>query len=200
MTEMKPWQTLRSRLMLDHSPWLRVYADDVELPDGRVIEGYLRLEARGYAMIVPVDKDSRIGFIRSYKRGVNDIDMQPPAGMLESGEDPFETAQRELKEEMGCVASQWIPLGAYIIGGNVGMGRAHLFLATGCEQITEPDSGDLEEQEVVWLPMHEARRRWIEGEFRQIATMAALGLAFAHLDPDETLQDSTDYDQGEIEA
>lgn len=200
MTDLKPWQTLRSHLLLDHSPWVRVYADDVELPDGRVIEGYLRMEAQGYTMIVPVDNKGRIGLIRSYKRGVNKIDMQPPAGMIESDEEPLETAKRELMEEMGCVASQWISLGAYVIGGNVGMGRAHLFLATGCEQIAEPDSGDLEEQELVWLPVHEARRRWLEGSFGQIATMAALGLAFAHLESDESPYISPDTDHSELRA
>jgi ADP-ribose pyrophosphatase len=177
----QPWQTLNSRLLLDRSPWLRVLAEDVQLPDGRVVEAYLRLDTPDYAMVVPVDAGGRVGFIRSYKRGVDAIDMQPPAGMIEPGEDPLAGAQRELFEEMGCRASSWEPLGKYVIGGNMRGGWAHLFLARDCRQVAAPNSGDLEEQEVIWLPESEARGLWAAGELAQMSSAAALGLAFAHL-------------------
>jgi ADP-ribose pyrophosphatase len=179
---LQPWQTLNSRLLLDRSPWLRVLAEDVQLPDGRVVEAYLRLDTPDYIMVVPVGEDGRIGFIRSYKRGVDGIDLQPPAGMIEPGEDPLASAQRELLEEMGCQATSWTGLGRYVIGGNMRGGWAHLYLATGCRQVTAPDSGDLEEQEVVWLPPAEARGLWAGGVLAQMSSAAALGLAFAHLD------------------
>jgi ADP-ribose pyrophosphatase len=180
--ELKPWRTLQRKMVLDHSPWMRVYADDVELPDGRVIEGYLRLESPGYAMIVPVDTDQRIAMIRSYKRGVDAIDMQPPAGIIEPGEDPLATAKRELIEEIGCSASDWIALGTYVLGGNFFGGLAHLYLALGCRKIAEPNPDDLEEQEVVWLSKDQAIHRWRSAEFHQLSTAAILGLAFSYLD------------------
>jgi len=178
---LQPWQTLNSRLLLDRSPWLRVLAEDVQLPDGRVVEAYLRLDTPDYIMVVPVDEGGRIGFIRSYKRGVDDIDLQPPAGMIEPGEDALASAQRELLEEMGCQADSWQGLGKYVIGGNMRGGWAHIFLATGCRQVAAPDSGDLEEQEVVWLSEPEAQALWAGGELAQMSSAAALGLAFAHL-------------------
>jgi ADP-ribose pyrophosphatase len=161
---------------------MRILIDDVELPDGRVIKGYLHLDAPGFAMIVPIDRQGKMGFVRSYKRGVDGIDTQPPAGMIDAGEDPAETAKRELLEELGCEASNWRALGAYTIGGNVGGGQAHIFLATECIQIAEPCSDDLEEQEISWISREEAFARWKQGEFKQLATAAALGLAFAHMD------------------
>ena len=56
-----------------------------------------------------------------------------------------------------------------------------MYLATGCHQVVEPDSGDLEEQEVVWLSLEEVHRRWTDGKFRQMASVAALALAFNRL-------------------
>ncbi|HEX9797349.1 MAG TPA: NUDIX hydrolase [Anaerolineales bacterium] len=179
---MRPWRTLRSQQLLDRSPWLRVLADEIELPDGRVVKDYLRLETPDYAVIVPVDERGRLGLIRSYKRGPDAIDLQPPAGTIETGELPLETARRELLEETGCTASDWTSLGHYVLMGNMRGGSAHLFLATGCRQVAEPNSGDLEEQEVLWLPQAEVARLWRGGQLGQLGAVAALGLALAELD------------------
>ena len=182
MPDLTPWETLKRTLLLDRSPWMQVFEDDVRLPDGRIIEGYLRLETSGYVMIVPVRPDGHIGLVRSYKRGVDGVDIQPPAGVLEPGEDPLEAAKRELKEELGCMATTWYELGDVVLSGNYFAGYAHFFLATGCREIAEPDSGDLEEQEVIWLPLEETRRSWSEGDFHQVGAVAALGLAFQKID------------------
>lgn len=190
MSELKPWKTLKRETLLEKMPWMRIYSDDVELPDGRVIEGYLRLESPSFVMIVPVDRRGRIGLVRSYKRGVDGIDTQPPAGIIEADEPPLGAAKRELIEELGCTADKWQTLGAFVLGGNFGGGPAHFFLAQGCKQVQEPDSGDLEEQQVLWLSQEETMQHWIEGRFQQIASAAALGLAFAHLEG--TVDDTTD--------
>lgn len=179
---MKRWQTLASRLLLDRSPWLRVYAEDVQLPEGQVVQDYLRLKTPDFVVIVPVSRQGQIGLIRSYKRGPDRIDLQPPAGMIEENEEPRMAAQRELLEETGCRAERWQDLGDYVLAGNMRGGFAHLFLATGCQQVQPPDSGDLEEQELVWMSREQAAALWRGGEMAQLGSAAALGLALAHLE------------------
>jgi 8-oxo-dGTP pyrophosphatase MutT (NUDIX family) len=139
-----PWHITRSELLLDRSPWMRIFSDDVQLPDGTIVDGYLRLESRGYVMVVPIDDERRIGLVRSYKKGVGAIDIQPPAGVLEPDEDVLTSAKRELREELGCEAASWHSLGTYTISGNYGAGKVHFYLAVGAHQIAEPDSGDLD--------------------------------------------------------
>jgi ADP-ribose pyrophosphatase len=150
------WQTVKRELVFERRPWVRLYSDDVRLPDGRVVEGYLHLDTPGYAVIVPVDEQGRIGLVRSYKRGVDGVDVQPPAGVLDPGD---------------------TPLGS----GNYGAGLAHIFLATGCRTVTEPDSGDLEQQQVLWVDRDTVRAAWVAGAFQQLGTAAALGLALEKL-------------------
>lgn len=182
MTELKHWHTVERRLLLDRSPWMRVYEDDVKLHDGRVVHDYLRLESPGYAMIVPLDHAGQIGLVRSYKRGVEAVDVQPPAGVIDAGEDPYTCAQRELLEEIGCRADQLHALGTFVLSGNYFAGMAHFYLATGCRQVAEPNSGDLEEQQIVWLPWQDARQRWSDGKYLQMSSVAALGLAFTAIE------------------
>lgn len=191
VSQLENWKTLHRTLLLDRSPWLRVYEDDLQLPNGDVVEGYIHLQTPGYAMIVPVNERGEIGLVRSYKRGVDGVDLQPPAGVIEE-RDPLDTAKRELLEETGCEAENWITLGSVVLHGNYGGGRAHFFLATGCRQVQEPNSGDLEEQEVVWLPLEQVRQHYQRGNFQQMGATAALGLAFARLSAPETAPDEFD--------
>jgi ADP-ribose pyrophosphatase len=178
---LEAWQTVKRELVFEHLPWMRLFQDEVRLPGGRVVHGYLHLETPGYALIVPVDASGRIGLVRSYKRGVGAVDVQPPAGVLDAGDTPLGTARRELLEELGAEAETWHPLGSYVMSGNYGAGLAHLFLATGCRVVTEPDSGDLEEQQVLWVDADTVRAAWAAGAFRQLGTAAVLGLALEML-------------------
>jgi ADP-ribose pyrophosphatase len=181
--EHRPWKTLRRQLLLDRSPWLRVVADDIELPDGRFVEGYLRLETHDHVVEVPRTSDGRLLLLRSYKRGPDAVDLQPPAGMIEADEAPAEAAARELLEETGYEAAEWTFLARCVLGGNLGAGWAHLFLATGCRNVSTPASGDLEAAEIVLLTLDETRRRWRNGEFLQLGSVAAIGMALDHLQP-----------------
>ena len=138
-------------------------------------------------MVVPIDDEKRIGLVRSYKKGVDAIDNQPPAGVLEPDEDVLTSAKRELREELGCDATSWQSLGTYTISGNYGAGKVHFYLATGAHQVVKPDSGDLEEQEVVWLPMEKVHEMWASGQMKQLGSMAALGLALSRIASNHTM-------------
>jgi len=184
MGSLEQWKTLSSRVLVNQPPWMKVLADEVQLPDGRVVQDYMRVEAPDSVMIVPINDEGQAGMIRSYKRGLDEVDIQPPAGMIENGEEALLTAKRELREECGCTANSWKDLGTYVLGGNYGGGWVHLFLAEQASIVAEPDPGDLEEMEVLWIALDDLKTRWLRGDFRQIASAAAIGLALMHLDGD----------------
>jgi ADP-ribose pyrophosphatase len=176
------WKILSSKTVFEQIPWLRVVAETIELPDGRLVEDYLKLEAPDFVMIVPVNKHHQIGLIRSYKHGLRGIDLQPPAGYLEAEENPLDAAKRELLEETGCESQEWQNLRTYVISGNRGAGSTHFFLAKNCIQITDPDPGDLEAQEVIWMDVPEVENMLLTGQFLQLSSVAILGLALRYLE------------------
>jgi ADP-ribose pyrophosphatase len=181
MSDFKSWKIIHRKLILDRSPWLRVHEDQIALPDGQIVHGYLHLEQPDFVIVVPVQASGLIGLIRSYKHGVGAVDLHPPAGYLETGEDVLSAAKRELLEETGCEAEGWDELGSHAVSGNRGSGVAHIFLAIDCQQVSLPDSGDLEEQEVVWLPVDDVYKLWTAGKFSQVTTVAAIGLSLDRL-------------------
>jgi ADP-ribose pyrophosphatase len=176
--ELTPWKVLRTQDVLDCSPWFRVLADDVQLPEGRVVQGYYRIESLDFVMIFPLADDGRVLALRGYKHGPGRVMYQLPAGYMDQeGETALLCAQRELLEETGHAAEQWLSLGSLSVDGNRGLGHAHLFMARGLRAVAAPDSGDLETLALHWLPLDELRQLWRAGEFDNTAASALIGLA-----------------------
>jgi ADP-ribose pyrophosphatase len=173
----RPWRTRDRRVLLERPPWFRVGTQEVELPDGTVLHDYNWIEMRSFSIVVPLLDGGRTILVRSYKLGVGAVSLSLPAGYLEDGEAPLDGARRELLEETGHAADDWVPLGRYVVDGNYGSGAMHAFLARGARAIQPPDSGDHEEQELIVLPFDEALARLRAGEVAQLSTAAALGLA-----------------------
>ena len=179
------WQILTERLLVDRPPWLRLSEQDVQLPDGRVIEGYLVAQAPPYAVIFAVDSDGRIVTVEEYKHGPGRVVVHLPAGYLEPGEDPLLAAQRELREETGYAAAGWQLLGVFCEDGNRGLGWGHHYLAQGAHLVTTADPGDLSEIRTVLLTPAEVRQAVYEGRVAvaDIVACIMLGLdAITHND------------------
>jgi ADP-ribose pyrophosphatase len=176
------WEIVQRKILLDRKPWMRVLAEDVRLPDGRNIPDYLHRELPDFVVILAQLSWGEIGLIRSYKHGLREVDIQPPAGYLEPGEGPLACAQRELREETGLTSPRWLSPGEFSLSGNRGGCTVHILLAKSCQIASAPVSDDLEEQEVPWLPIEQIREMWLRGSFKQLGSIAALGLALTHLE------------------
>jgi len=173
----KPWRVLSRRVLLERPPWFTVGAQDVELPSGEVLRDFNWITMRSFAIVVPLLEGDRTILARSFKLGVGAVSLSLPAGYLEDGEAPLAGAKRELLEETGHEAVDWMPLGTYVVDGNYGSGAMHAFIAKGARKVREPDSGDHEEQELLIMPFSEAIAKLRGGEVAQLSTAAALSLA-----------------------
>ena len=78
------WRRLKASLLLQRDPWMRVYADDVLLPDGRQVEGFLRVEGRPYATIFALTDAGQVPFLRQYKYGLDRVALQTPGRVSRS--------------------------------------------------------------------------------------------------------------------
>jgi len=174
---MQPWKTVSRKTILNHSRYLVVESHAVQLPDGRVIPDWPWVITPDFVNVVAVTEDDQFLLFRQTKYGIEGTSLAPVGGYIEPGEDPLAAAQRELLEETGYQASDWISLGEYQVGGNRGIARAHLFLALGAQEKVEPNSDDLEEQQLLSLDRPRVEEALAAGEFKCLPWATAVALA-----------------------
>ena len=92
---------------------LHVRRDTVALPNGKpAIREVIR--HIGAVCVIPVTEDGQVIVERQYRYPIDRVITEIPAGKLDSREeDRLEAIQRELREETGYTAEEWICLGDF---------------------------------------------------------------------------------------
>jgi ADP-ribose pyrophosphatase len=175
------WQTISRRTLLQHSKFLTVESHTVRLPDGRIIDDWPWLIIPSAVIVLPVTDENQFLCFRQTKYALQGTSLAPVGGMLEPDEAPLAAAQRELLEELGCLADEWIALGSPVLEPNRGMATSHLYLALHARKVAEPHSDDLEDQEILSLSRLEIESALQAGEFKVLAWVATVALALNYL-------------------
>lgn len=138
------------------------------------------VEHNSSVTILPVDEQERIWFVRQLRYPVGDWILELPAGVIEISEDPLDTAQRELQEEIGVAAESLDLIGEFYLAPGYSTELMYVYLAEGL--FTSPLECDLDERiEIVILEKMEAYQMVEDGEIRDAKTIAALYLGRGRL-------------------
>jgi ADP-ribose pyrophosphatase len=137
-----------------HGVLLHVKADRVRLPNGHeAVREYILHP--GASMIIAMVDDDTIVLERQYRYPLRRHFIELPAGKIDPGEDPLDTAKRELREECGYVAAQWRHLTTMHPAIGYADERIELYLARGLTQVGHQRDAD-EMIEVLHVPVREA--------------------------------------------
>ncbi len=180
---MQTWKTLSRRTVLSHSKYLTVESHTVELPNGQVLADWPWLVTPDYVNVVAIDENDDFLCLRQTKYAVDGTSLAAVGGFVEPEEEPLAAAQRELHEETGYEASDWVNLGSYPVDGNRGAGTAHLFLARDARRTADPCADDLEEQQLIHLSRTEVKTALLGGEFKALPWTTAVALALQYVQP-----------------
>lgn len=110
---------------------LHVYKDCVVLPNGKPAQREL-IRHVGAVGIVPLTDDKKVIVERQYRYPLDMVITEIPAGKLDNKEeDRLEAAKRELREETGITADEWIEMGIYYPAAAYSDEKITLYLAKG---------------------------------------------------------------------
>lgn len=122
-------ETISSRSVFD-GVLLHVCADTVRLPNGREsVREYVR-HPGACTMLAFLDERTLL-FERQFRYPMRRHFVELPAGKIDAGEDPLDTARRELKEECGYEAASWRHLATLHPCIGYADERIELFMARG---------------------------------------------------------------------
>ena len=178
---MDSWKTLSRETVLDRGKFLRVEDHTVQLPDGRVIEQWPWVISPDFINVVAMTEAGEFLCFHQVKYAVEGEVLATIGGYLEPGEEPLAAAKRELLEETGYEASEWIALGQYRVDANRGVGTAHYFLALHARHVADRDADDLEEQHLLHLTRAELETALDTGQFKALPWVAIVALALRRL-------------------
>jgi len=122
-------------------------------PDGFEIERAI-VQHRGSAVMMPVDEKKRILLVRQYRLAARKFLWELPAGTVDPGEKPVQTARRELVEETGYRAKKWTKLAEFYPSPGFLTEKMTIYLATG---LTAGEAHPMEDERIAtrWFTARE---------------------------------------------
>ncbi len=141
---------------------MRVYLDEVELPNGKTAQREILRHNGGVCCAVLNSRDE-LAFVRQYRYVYGEVVTELPAGKLEPGELPDDAVRREVREEVGADCTDWREMGRlYPTPGYCGE-VIHLYACRLAEEgAPQPDEDEF--LETLWIPLDEAVQMVMRGE------------------------------------
>jgi ADP-ribose pyrophosphatase len=164
------------------SPYMEVWEDTVQLPDGSVIDDYSGVNLPDGILILATDEQDNLLVFEEYKYAINDTILTFPAGGLNEGEDPLEAAARELLEETGYESSELelitklYPYPSKITHGNYIVRAKNAKKVRDVHHEATESIGDVE-----LIPVADIYSEIQRGRFNTSYTIAAVTVAFPRL-------------------
>jgi len=167
-----PW-TVVSRATAYENPWIRVDHHDVLNPGGKPgVYGVVHFKNHATG-VVPIDEEGNVILVGQYRFPHSAYSWEIPEGGGPAGATILESAQRELREECGVSAINWLEIVGMDLSNSVTNEKGTVFLAWDLGHGTaQPE--DHEQLRVVRVPFREALERVKRGEIRDSLSVAAI--------------------------
>lgn len=141
---------------------------------------YQIIEKRDTSLIVPLDENNHVLFVKEYFAAIDEYQYGLPKGRIDEGLDAIETANKELQEEIGYRAKNIDHLGVLTITPGYINQKTHIFLATKLE-VSVMLGDELEKPEVKKHPLKSFEDLISQGKLTEARMIAALFLARNYL-------------------
>lgn len=172
INEENSWTTLKSEIKFE-TPWISVTQHDILNPAGK--EGiYGVVNFKNLAIgVLPLDKDLNTWLVGQWRYPLKQYSWEIPEGGGPLGEEPIDSAKRELKEETGLIAKKYTLLCNMHTSNSVTDEYCHIYLAQDLE-VSEAEPEESEDLQIKKLPFAEAYKMMADGKITDSLSMVAI--------------------------
>lgn len=163
---------------------VHLFCDTVRLPNGKEATREV-IRHVGAAAVVPLTDEGNVILVRQYRYPFSQVMLEIPAGKLNIDEDPIDCAKRELIEETGYDAKEFVYLGAFYPSVAMLNEVIHLFLAKNMT-LRETNLDEDEFLHVEQRPLGEVVEAVMRGEIPDGKTQTAILKAYYLLNGEVT--------------
>lgn len=177
---MATFRLIRSETLLEGRAF-KIRRDYLSTPDGRETR-YEIVEHGGSVIMLPIDSDGNLLFVRQYRHAAGSDLLELPAGTRDADE-PYEScAAREIREETGMAAGVLEKVGEFYLAPGYSTEFMAVFIAR--ELSPSPLAPDADEfLQLERIPLEKALKMAEQGQLLDAKSLAALFVARPHLTP-----------------
>ena len=185
-TKKKQWKTL-SKKVVHQNPWFKIVKEKIKKPSGYIGPYYILKRPQKFVAIVPVNEKGKLVLIKQFRSTLKKIIWEFPMGGIDKNETALKAAKRELLEETGLEAENWVNAGEFYVGPGHTDQMGIVFIAEGLKKSKDSFLGkNLEPGEEIYqkkaFTQEEFEKQTLHGKIKDGPSMTAYYLAKKHLE------------------
>ncbi|RMH01462.1 MAG: NUDIX hydrolase [Chloroflexi bacterium] len=175
----RKWNKLQSALLGDYRIF-KLRQDTSRSPRTNKTHDFYVLEACDWINVIPLTPEGMVVFIHQYRHGIEAVTLEIPGGMVDDTDlSPADSARRELLEETGYMAEEFVHIGTVAPNPAFLNNRCHSFLALGARKVQAAQLDGAEDIVVEERPLSEVPTLIKNGRITHALVIAAFH--FLHL-------------------